>query len=223
MEVKLKSKIKAEDLINVECSIPEKLERFYKVLTGGKDIRQRDGINCDRLTNSMASDAIFCINSGTVKPSKHITLGLTIKSLTNSRKLINILNRFGHCYNYNTLEEFKTEAIVASVDCSQISSPLICTGVAFYNFDRFVDTLNEKETLPDTVGIIYQNIDNRAQEELNVDNARTIKKKEEEPLMLFQVLENNDIPEDNSDNDESNDHNESSDDDDDDDFEDGLF
>ncbi|CAH1100732.1 unnamed protein product [Psylliodes chrysocephalus] len=144
--------MKVEDLINGECSIPEKLERFYKVFIGGKDIRRRDGVNCDRLTNSMASDAIFCVNNGTVKP-------------------------FGHCCNYKTLEEFETEAIIASVDCSQISppdiirSPLLCTGVAFDNFDRFVDTLNGKESLHDTVGIIYQNIDNNVQEELNVDNA----------------------------------------------------
>ncbi|CAH1112528.1 unnamed protein product [Psylliodes chrysocephalus] len=173
---------KVDDLINGECSIPEKLERFYKVLIGGKDIRRRDGVNCDRLTNSMASDAIFCVNNGTVKPSKHITLALTIKSLTNSRKSINILNRFGHCCNYYTLEEFETEVNIASVDC-----------VAFDNFDRFVDTLNGKETLHDTVGIIYQNIDDNVQEELNVDNASNNSeetlpgpsKKEEEPLMLL--------------------------------------
>ncbi|CAH1112916.1 unnamed protein product [Psylliodes chrysocephalus] len=174
---KFKSKIKVEDLINSEYSIPEKLERFYKVFIAGKYIHRRNGVNCDRLANSMASDAIFCVNSGTVILSKLITYN-TIKSLTNSRKGIIILNRFGHCCNYNTLvEEFETEATIASVDSSQISppdiirSPLLCTAVEFDNFDRFVDTLNGKETLHDTVGIIYQNVNNNVQEELNVDNA----------------------------------------------------
>jgi len=31
------------------------------------------------------------------------------------------------------------------------------TGVAFDNFDRFVETSSGKDTLHDTVGIIYQN------------------------------------------------------------------
>ncbi|CAH1109226.1 unnamed protein product [Psylliodes chrysocephalus] len=108
---KLKSKIKAEDLINGECSIPEKLELFYKVLIGGQDIRRRDGVSCDRLTNSVASDAIFCINNGTVKPFKHITLGLTIKSLTNTRKVINTLNRFGHCCTITLWKNLKLKKL----------------------------------------------------------------------------------------------------------------
>ncbi|KAH0549583.1 hypothetical protein KQX54_010589 [Cotesia glomerata] len=46
----------------------------------------------------------------------------------------------------------------------------VYTGVAFDNFDRYVDTLNGKETLHDTVGIIYQNIDNDAPNESDVDS-----------------------------------------------------
>lgn len=139
--------------------IPDKLDRFFKVLVGGKDIRRRDGLNCNRLSSSMAADAIFCVSNGTVKPSKHITLGMTIKSLTSSKKIINILNRFGHCCNYTTLEQLETEATISSVHQTQVCPPDIilnsslCTGVAFDNFDRYVDTLNGKETLHDTVGI----------------------------------------------------------------------
>ncbi|GFV95588.1 hypothetical protein TNCV_4575891 [Trichonephila clavipes] len=52
--------MKMEDLINGECTIPEKLDRFFKTLIGGKDIRGRDGANCHRLSNPLASDAIYC-------------------------------------------------------------------------------------------------------------------------------------------------------------------
>ncbi|XP_074115522.1 uncharacterized protein LOC141538105 [Cotesia typhae] len=174
-KLKLPSKIKPNDLINGECTIPEKLDRFFKVLIEGKDIRRRNGVNCDRLSNSIASDTIFCVTNGTIKPSKQITLGMTVKSLTSSRRIINILNRFGHCCNYTTLEELETEATYSSVHRSEISPPDIirksslCTGVAFDNFDRYVDTLNGKETLHDTVGIIYQNIDNDAPNENDID------------------------------------------------------
>lgn len=93
----------------------------------------------------MASDVICCVSNGTVKPPKHITLGMTIKSLTSSRKIINILNRFDHCCNYTTLEELETEATISFVHCSQvcppdiIRNPSLCTGVAFDNFDRYVE------------------------------------------------------------------------------------
>ncbi|GFW07209.1 hypothetical protein TNCV_3694031 [Trichonephila clavipes] len=100
--------MKMEDLINGECTIAEKLDRFFKALIGGKDIRHRVGVNCHRLSNSLASDATYCVNNGTVKPSKHIRLGMTVKSLTSSRKMINILNQLGHCCNYNMLEELET-------------------------------------------------------------------------------------------------------------------
>ncbi|GFY16088.1 hypothetical protein TNCV_3530911 [Trichonephila clavipes] len=166
--------MKMEDLINGEYTIPEKLDRFFKALIGGKDIRRRDGVNCHRLSNSLASDAIYCLSNGTVKPSKHITLGMTVKSLTSSRKMINILNRLGHCCNYNTLEELETEATISSVNHSQIfppdiiQGPSLSSGVAFFeNFDRYVDTLTGKDTLHDTVGIIYQNVSHDYDIELN--------------------------------------------------------
>ncbi|GFX61356.1 hypothetical protein TNCV_4894001 [Trichonephila clavipes] len=100
--------MKIENLINGECTIPEKLDRFFKALIGGKDIRHRDGVNCHRLSNSLAFDTVCCVSNVTVKPSKHITLGMIVNSLTSIRKMINILNRLGRCFNYNTLEELET-------------------------------------------------------------------------------------------------------------------
>ncbi|GFS81882.1 hypothetical protein TNCV_1544991 [Trichonephila clavipes] len=43
-------------------------------------------------------------------------------------------------------------------------------GIAFDNFDRHVDTLTEKDTLHDTVGIIYQNVSDDYDIELNSSN-----------------------------------------------------
>ncbi|GFV96408.1 hypothetical protein TNCV_2869851 [Trichonephila clavipes] len=168
--------MKMEDLIKGECTIPEKLDRFFKTLIGGKDIRRRDGVSCHRLSNSLASDAIYCVSNGTVKRSTHITLGMTMNSLTSSRKMINILNRLGHCCNYNTLEELEPEATISSVNRSQIcpsdliQSPSLSTGVAFDNCDRYVDTLTGKDTLHDTVGIIYQNVSDDYDIELNASS-----------------------------------------------------
>ncbi|GFX38014.1 hypothetical protein TNCV_3836131 [Trichonephila clavipes] len=100
---------------------------------------------------------------------------MTVKGLTSSRKMINILNRLGRCCNYNTLEELETEATISSVNRSQIcppdiiQSPSLSIGVAFDNIDRYVDTLSltEKDTLHDTVAIIYQNVSDDYDIELN--------------------------------------------------------
>ena len=35
------------------------------------------------------------------------------------------------------------------------TSPNVCTGIAYDNYDRFVETKDGKNTLRDTVGIIY--------------------------------------------------------------------
>ncbi|KAL4702648.1 hypothetical protein ACJJTC_016455 [Scirpophaga incertulas] len=66
--------------------------------------------------------------------------------------------------NYHTVEELETEATFASssrfLSCPEgiITADGLCTGVAYDNFDRFVDTASGKNTLHDTVGIIYQNV-----------------------------------------------------------------
>ncbi|GFW16545.1 hypothetical protein TNCV_2351691 [Trichonephila clavipes] len=67
--------------------------------------------------------------------------------------------------NQKRVEELETEAAYTSAQNSSIcpetivKSPLLCTGVAFDNFDRFVETKSGKDTLHDTVGIIYQNVE----------------------------------------------------------------
>ncbi|GFX49059.1 hypothetical protein TNCV_786151 [Trichonephila clavipes] len=81
--------------------------------------------------------------------------------------MINILNRLGHCCNYNALEELETEATISSVNHFKFALLSLSTGVAFDNFDRYVDTLTGKHTLHDTVGIIYQNVSHDYDIELN--------------------------------------------------------
>lgn len=99
---------------------------------------------------------------------------MSLKSLTSSRKIIDIINRYGHC-SYNVIEELETEATFSSSNRSNIcpegivTSANLFTGVAFDNFDRYVETTSNKNTLHDTVGIIYQNVSN-FDAEIEIDN-----------------------------------------------------
>lgn len=168
---KLPSKIKTKHLIDEECpQMPKNLIDFYRTLLCGNRARSKESNVCNRLVQSFSEDVIYAITNGRIKTAKHITLGIAIKSLTNSRKLLDILNRFGHSCSYTIVEELETEATFSSNEGTQVCpddimrKPNLNTGLAFNNFDRYVETLTGKNTLHDTVGIIFLNI----QEEENL-------------------------------------------------------
>ena len=57
---------------------------------------------------------IFAATAGLKKPQKHLMLGIASQSLTGSKKVIEIMNRLGHCASYHTIEEVETEATFES-------------------------------------------------------------------------------------------------------------
>ena len=91
-------------------------------------------------------------------------LGIALKSLTGSRKFVEIMNRLGHCISYHTIEEIETEATFESTKNNFFTSsgmkldPECGTGVAWDNFDRFVETVSGEDTLHGAVGIAYQTV-----------------------------------------------------------------
>ena len=159
---KLSKNVSTENVIEGECQIPNDLFGFISDLVCGPDTRRQNSSEDILTIKSICSDLIFVINKGKIRPSKHLTLGLTVKSLTNSKKLLTILNRYGHTISYNTAEEIETEITYNHTTNNSIIPPVIRTidglhtHVAFDNFDRFIDTCGGKDTLHDTVGIIYQ-------------------------------------------------------------------
>lgn len=103
-------------------------------------------------------------------------LGMTLKSLTSSRKIIDIIHRYGHCISYPEIEELETEATYTSIKKSSLypetikKSSNLCTGVVYDNFDRFVEIRSGKDTLHNTVGIISQNVDLNAPDVTEISN-----------------------------------------------------
>ena len=117
----------------------------------------------ERLIQSVADDVIYCVSHGNMKPSKHLCLALTLKSLTGSHKIIEILNRFGHCVGYHGAEQLETQLATTIFDRTHttpdgiIKKPGLCTSLAYDNYDEQTETLSGHGTLHDTVGICYQN------------------------------------------------------------------
>lgn len=128
------------------------------------DKRCQDSSNKKRFVQSYSQDVIHSVTNGRIKTAKHITLAMALKSLTSSRNVVDIINRYGHCCSYTVTEELETEATYFASSRSQVCpddivrKPNLCTGLAFNNFDRFVDTIDGKDTLHDIVGIIFQDI-----------------------------------------------------------------
>ncbi|GFV21650.1 hypothetical protein TNCV_1060641, partial [Trichonephila clavipes] len=61
-----------------------KTRSHFQSISGGKDIRRRDGVNCHRLSNSLASDAIYCIRRYfiTGKDTLHDTVGIMYQNVS---------------------------------------------------------------------------------------------------------------------------------------------
>ena len=58
---------------------------------------------------SMSEDAVFVATAGLNNHQKHLMLGIALKGLTGSRKVIEIMNRLGHCASYHIIEEVETD------------------------------------------------------------------------------------------------------------------
>ena len=57
---------------------------------------------------SIAEDIVFIASNRSKLTPKHITLPITMKSITGSSEVVTLLNRFGHGVSCSKLEEIET-------------------------------------------------------------------------------------------------------------------
>ena len=75
----------------------------------------------------------------------------------------------GHCASYHIIQEIETELTFEANSENQLTpfgmslENHMGTGVAWDNYDHFVETQSGKDTLHDTVGIAFQTIENPIQ------------------------------------------------------------
>lgn len=122
---KLPDNIRVTDILEGECETPQVLTDFIRNLVQGPDVRRKTSGNDNFRINSVCQDLIYIVTNGRVKPSKHLMLGLAMKSLTSSRKVVTILNRLGHSTGYCVTEEMETELTY----CAHKTDPLIPPGI----------------------------------------------------------------------------------------------
>ena len=156
---KMPCNLTTDCLFKDEGSPPDIATEFFKVLYGGLN---ESNYTADilRRADSSSQDSLFIVSKRLVKPKKHLMLGLGVKSLTGSRKLLTILNRFGHTVNYHCAEELETELALAQQQtgliCPEGTQKNCVMGLAFDNYDELTHPLSGAESLHDTMGILYQ-------------------------------------------------------------------
>lgn len=156
-----KDKLTVKHISEGECEIPPELNMLIECLlvAPNKTVNERKS----NIIKAICHTIFYGATSGDIKPSTQLNLGLVMKSKTNSRSVVEILNKLGFSTSYSITEEMETElAYTNSLRETILPHGLMAgngglnTAVAFDNYDRFVDTSSGKETLHDTVGIVIQ-------------------------------------------------------------------
>lgn len=76
----------ADDIIRGECEIPQQLLHFMQNLIVGPNAKEINNNEIMTKITSICSDIVYAVTKGRCKPAKNLTLGLAMKSLTNSSK-----------------------------------------------------------------------------------------------------------------------------------------
>jgi len=113
---------------------------------------------------SIAQDIIHCNTKGRVKLPKHTSLAMCVHHLTLSKRLIELLNRMGHCVSYDEMRAVNTsiaEEVLAKVQEFGTVIPTNIKPGAFVQIAANNNDLNEeamdgKNTTHATTMVIYQ-------------------------------------------------------------------
>ena len=101
-----------DDLTSEAMQPPQSLVLFLGQLLKANDHSESNTVK--RLVESYSSDLIHGVTRGKVITAKHFLLGLGLHNITGQKKPVQIINRLGHCIEYNVACEIETAHAEAS-------------------------------------------------------------------------------------------------------------
>lgn len=92
-------------LLSKQIDITPLLLIFTKNLLSSK---KNSTIRSDRLVLSLCHDICYNLTNGQWKTPKHLLLGMSLRHITGSSKVVTFFNRLGNCVSHSTLLELET-------------------------------------------------------------------------------------------------------------------
>ena len=137
-----------EELSGEARDFPENLMEFFTSLFfEDKRHQPNDYTSIPRLIDSYMADRIHAVTRGKVMTAKHFVLGMGLHNMTRSKKLIQLINKLGHCIDYNAVCDILTAQAQKSSELAKSSSILHLTPISTNNSIKtwfWVDNYDEK-------------------------------------------------------------------------------
>ena len=113
---------------------------------------------------SIGQDLLWAVSNGRQQTAKHIGLAMTVKHLTGSKQLISVINKFGHCASYPTIQRFETGLAIDYVNRMSNDEVILPSNIfpgsfvqaAADNNDFQEETIDGKMTTHATSLVLYQ-------------------------------------------------------------------
>ena len=112
------------------------------------------------IINSIGQDLLYNASNGTIKTAKHLSLPITVKQLTGSSQVVEILNKLGHGVSLSTLDHvdplMAEEQLQKKTMIPKNMKPNVFTIFCWDNNDILEETLSGEGTTHCTNGISIQ-------------------------------------------------------------------
>lgn len=142
---------------------PKVLVDFLKLIFNGKPAEQSNP-KLSRLATSIGADICSATTSSRWSQPKHLLLGVTLKHLTGSTKIVTLVNRMGRCSSYKQVLDLENSMALKTFSTSSVLPNNInsmgnkFSHFCFDNFDVIEETPSGAGTTHSTHGIVNQEL-----------------------------------------------------------------
>ena len=91
----LEEPLTVEEIMRGEVDLHESVKEFFQILNAGPS--SNFSSRKESLVNYTSADVVYACSDSKLLPGKHVSLGVSWKSMTGSKSFVNLLNRFRHC------------------------------------------------------------------------------------------------------------------------------
>ena len=152
--------VTVDNIMEGEAIPPDSVKSFFKMLyTGNHSTTEEILSTKSRLIDSSAVDIVFCCFTDKLIPRKHLSLGFALKSMTGRKKVLTLMNRYGHCASSETVRrvDMSLESTLYNSDSfipdNIKTEPNLSTRTACDNSDINLETPSGVDTIHHSYGI----------------------------------------------------------------------